>query len=295
MAFTSDSVRLFLAVLDRGSFSAAARCLGRVPSAVSMGIANLEADLDLQLFDRSGREPVPTDAARALEPQARDIADGLRRIEAHALSLHAGLERRLCLAVADELLTGPWRDPLGPLAQAFPALEVEVVSGPQDEMIHRLHAGEVNLAVVFERPSMDDRESFQEVGQEILIAVSAPGHRLSAAPRPRVEDLMSIRQIAVAGRDRSRLDPRLAIGRHLWRTDSHLAALGLVQAGLGWAFLPRSLAAPQIDEGRLVEIALAGMSNELRLWVDVVWRNDRPMGLGASRYLELIGRKDREA
>lgn len=291
MAFTSDSVRLFLAVLDQGSFSAAARSLRRVPSAVSMGIANLEAELDLQLFDRSGREPVPTDAARALEPQARHIADGLRRIEAHALSLHAGLERRLCLAVADELLTGPWRDPLGALAAAFPALEVEVVSGPQDEMIRRLHAAEVNLAVVFERPSMDDRESFQEVGQEILIAVSAPGHRLSAAPQPRVEDLMATRQIAVAGRDRSRLDPRLAIGRQLWRTDSHLAALGLVQAGLGWAFLPRSLAGPHIAEGRLVEIALAGMSNELRLWVDVVWRNDRPLGLGASRYLELIGQR----
>ena len=71
MAFTSDNVQVFLAVLDQGSFSAAARALGRVPSAVSMAVANLEAELDLQLFDRTGREPRPTDAARALEPQVR--------------------------------------------------------------------------------------------------------------------------------------------------------------------------------------------------------------------------------
>lgn len=45
MNFSSDSIQLFLAVLERGSFSAAARALGKVPSAVSMGIANLEAEL----------------------------------------------------------------------------------------------------------------------------------------------------------------------------------------------------------------------------------------------------------
>ena len=57
MPFAADQIPLFLAVLDAGSFSAAARKLGRVPSAVSMAIAQLEAELDLQLFERSGREP----------------------------------------------------------------------------------------------------------------------------------------------------------------------------------------------------------------------------------------------
>ena len=92
MAFNSDSVQVFLAVLDHGSFSAAARALGRVPSAVSMAVAHLEAELALQLFDRRGREPRPTDAARALEPSARQIALQLRALHAHALSLTQGLE-----------------------------------------------------------------------------------------------------------------------------------------------------------------------------------------------------------
>ena len=65
MAFTSDNVLVFLAVLDRGSFSAAARALSRVPSAVSMAIAQLEAELDMPLFDRSGREPPPPAAIAA--------------------------------------------------------------------------------------------------------------------------------------------------------------------------------------------------------------------------------------
>ncbi|HEX7982079.1 MAG TPA: LysR family transcriptional regulator, partial [Duganella sp.] len=124
MAFSSDNVLIFLAVIDHGSFSAAARALGRVPSAVSMAIAHLEAELDLQLFERSSRDARPTEMARALEAEARQMAGQLRRLQAHALSLHQGLERRLTLAIAPELLSAAWGDPLARLADEFPSLEV---------------------------------------------------------------------------------------------------------------------------------------------------------------------------
>ncbi len=291
MAFTSETVRLFLAVLDRGSFSAAARALGRVPSAVSMAIANLEAELDLALFDRSGREPVPTAAARALEPEARAVASGLRRLDAHALSLHAGLERRLRLAVAAELLSTGWDAPLAAIAADYPALEVAVLSGSQDEMLGLLLAGAAELALVFERPTLDDGEAFEEVGEAVLVAVAAPGHALLTAARPpRLGDLADHRQVAVAGRDPARADPRVVLSRAVWRVDSHLAALRLVEGGLGWAFLPEALAAPAVSAGRLARLPIAGATNAVRLWVDVVWRNDRPLGLAARRYVAAIAR-----
>ena len=79
MNFNSDSIELFLAVIERGSFSAAARALGRVPSAVSMGIANLEAELGYPLFDRSHREPYAADAVgderQRTQCRARDQPD----------------------------------------------------------------------------------------------------------------------------------------------------------------------------------------------------------------------------
>ncbi len=84
MAFTSDSLTIFLAVLEAGSFSAAARKLGRVPSAISMAIAQLEAELDLPLFDRTTRKALPTSAALALEPQARQVICQLNLLDAQA-------------------------------------------------------------------------------------------------------------------------------------------------------------------------------------------------------------------
>ena len=288
MALHSDNLLLFLAVLDQGSFSAAARALGRVPSAVSMAVAQMEAELELRLFERSTRELRPTEEARALEPHARQLVARLAQLQAHALALHQGLERRLTLAIAPELLSAAWSEALAQLADEFPALEVDVLSAPQAAVLRMLHAGEIDLALVFERVGFDERESFQELGSERLVAVMAPQHPL-AGQRLRQDQWAELRQIAVARRDAGTADdPRVLVSRRLWRTDSHLATLSLVQAGLGWAFLPQRMVDPLLEAGSLLQIEFENMSNEVRLWVDVVWRRDRPLGLGARRFIALM-------
>ena len=302
MAFSSDSVQLLLAVLDHGSFSAAARALGRVPSAVSMAMAQLEAELDMPLFERTGREPRPTAAARALEPQARLLAAQLLQLNAQALSLTQGLEERLTLAIAPELLAAHWNAPLAALAQEFPLLQVEVLAAPQADALHLLHTGRAQLALVFERPSMDGREGFQEVGVETLVAVMAPQHPVLVAARAaaealgqpagnallREEHLTTTRQIVVAGRDLAHSDPRFVFARHSWRTDNHVAALGLIEAGLGWGWQPRALVQPRIEAGTLVLMPFDNLSNGTELWVDLVWSKERPLGLGAQRFVALV-------
>ena len=303
MAFSSDSVQVFLAALDHGSFSAAARALSRVPSAVSMTIAHLEAELNVQLFDRSGREPRPTAAARALEPQARLLAGQLQQLNAQALALTQGLEERLTLAIAPELLAARWSAPLATLAHEYPLLQVEVLAAPQEDALALLHSGRAQLALVFERPSIDGREGFQEVGTETLVAVMAPQHPVLVAARAaaealgqppasallREEHLTTTRQIVVAGRDLAHSDPRFVFARHSWRTDNHVAALGLIEAGLGWGWQPRALVQPRIEAGTLVLMPFDNLSNGTELWVDLVWSKERPLGLGARRFVALMG------
>lgn len=290
MALSSDNIRVFLAVLDCGSFSAAARRLGRVPSAVSMAIAQLEAELDLSLFDRSGREPRATAAARSLEPLARQVASRIRQLDAHAHALHRGLEQRLVVAVAPELMASAWSRPLPTLAREFPALEVDILTAPQVDALRLVHEGVVHLALVFERPAPDEREAFQELGSEIMVAVMAPEHPLARriGLRLRIEDLIDLRQIVVASRSGGQADPRFVLSRQTWRTDNHLATLRLVQAGLGWAYLPKALVQAPVDAGELMAIEFDNISNQMQLWVDVVWSRERALGLGARRYIELM-------
>ncbi|MDR0226916.1 MAG: LysR family transcriptional regulator [Burkholderiaceae bacterium] len=294
MPFPAEQVPLFLAVLDTGSFSAAARRLGRVPSAVSMAIAQLEAELDLQLFDRSGREPRPTAAARALEPQARLLAEQLQQLNRQAMALHQGLEERLTLVIAPELLSTPWATALAPLVQEFPGLEVEVLVAAQVDALKELHSGRAQLALVFERPAMDGREEFREMGQETMVAVMSTQHPLAVAQQgneaARIDlgQLARTRQILLASRDLTHTDERFVFSHQLWRTDSHLAALSLISAGLGWGWLPHSLVEPLLQTGALLRIPLANLSNGTLRWVDWVWSKERPLGVAARRFVDQL-------
>jgi len=167
---------------------------------------------------------------------------------------------------------------------------VGYLTRPQADPCELLHSGCVQLALVFERTAIDEKEGFQEFSSETLTAVIAPGllATLGSKKRLRPADLLSLRQVVVVGRDEEQVDPRLLLSRQVWRTDNPQTALSLVQAGLGWGYLPRSLTAPHMGPGALVDIGFANMSNEVRLWADVVWIKERPLGLGAQRYIELM-------
>lgn len=301
MAFTSDNVQVFLAVLDKGSFSAAARSLSRVPSAVSMTISLLEAELDIQLFDRSTREPRPTPAALALEPQARLLAQQLQQLNGQAVALHQGLEERLTFAIAPELLSTSWADALAPLVEEFPSLVIEVLAAPQTDALELLHSGRAQLALVFERPAIDGREEFHELGRETLVAVMSPDYAPWRAVRDRekagpdagpeqldIATLALTRQVLVASRDPQQTDLRFVFSHQIWRTDSHLAALALISAGLAWGWLPKSLVESHIHAGSLMEIPLENISNGTTLFVDWVWSREHAPGLGAQRFIALM-------
>src|SRR5689334_16060920 len=97
--YSLDQLAGFLAVVEEGSFSAAGRKLGRVQSAISYGIAQLESALDMQLFDRNGHTPVLTDAGHRLAAEAKLVLAQARDLAEVAARLRAGIEPELRVVV----------------------------------------------------------------------------------------------------------------------------------------------------------------------------------------------------
>src|SRR5579872_2726381 len=94
-----DQLRTFIAAADEGSFSAAGRRLKRAQSVVSQTLANLEAQLGVQLFDRTSRFPMLTDAGRSLLVDARTATASMDLFKARAKGLSGGLEPELSVVV----------------------------------------------------------------------------------------------------------------------------------------------------------------------------------------------------
>jgi DNA-binding transcriptional LysR family regulator len=149
------------------------------------------------------------------------------------------------------------------------------------EAMRMLHEGRVQLALGFERPGLDERETFLEAGSQLLVAVAAPDHPAAAGKKSPLseEQLVNVRQIIVATGGPADSDPRVVLSRRIWHSDNYLATLDLVQQGLGWAYLPKSLVHPLITSGALTEVVFDYMPSQMRLWVDIIWVKNRPLGL----------------
>lgn len=289
MNFSSDNIQLFLSVLDQGSFSAAARALKRVPSAVSMGIGNLEAELGYSLFDRGAREVRPTAQALALEPHARLIAEQLGLLQVHALELSRGLESSLTLAVAPDIDHGPLLAAIARLGERYPLVDISLLSAPQEEALQLLDSGRADLCVAFAGLQVEGHRGFQFIGEESLVATLAPTHpALDGGAIHYLEDLTRVRQILVRSRDLPLADPRPLIGAAHWSTDSFDLALQMVEAGLGWGDLPLSRVAPLLASGRLVRLHFRNTRNALQLPVHILWRKQQPLQQAARLLIEQL-------
>jgi DNA-binding transcriptional LysR family regulator len=94
-----DQLRTFVAAADEGSFSAAGRKLRRAQSVVSQTLANLEAQIGVRLFDRSGRRPTLTGQGSALLERARSVIESMDGFKARARGLSRGLEPELSVTI----------------------------------------------------------------------------------------------------------------------------------------------------------------------------------------------------
>ena len=230
-------VQSFLAVLDAGSLSGAAKALGAQQPTLSRQVAALEAQLGAPLFERTGRGVVPTALALAIADTARRMeagADDLLRHLARKRSASTGTVRITTSQVAASYLLPPV---LAALQAEVPGIQIELVASNQ---LTNLLRREADIAVRMVRPAQTSLVAKKLA--DIPIVACAHESYLARAGTPRKpEELLRHRLI---GFDRDDLLLRgfaavgLTVAREQFalRTDDQLAYGQLVAAGAGVGF-----------------------------------------------------------
>ncbi len=293
MNINQEQLLMFQTVMATGSFSAAARKLGKVPSAVSMSIANLEIDLNLNLFDRIGREPIPTDAAKVLYEKTQLLLIEMNQWKQHAHALSNGLESTLNIVVVSELLHTNWTDYITLLEQNFPSLAINIVSAPQEDALQMLLDQSAQLALMFEREQLDSREQFVELKREALIPVISINHPIAQLNKVSFEQMVQTRQIVVASRDNT-IKPELLFSKEYWRTDNHHSACMMIVRNLCWGVLPLEMfnENPELKK-KLKVLEIYDFTPKFEYYVDLVWSRESNLGAAAQFLIEHI-RKQRK-
>ncbi|MEA3059852.1 MAG: hypothetical protein QOE50_1264 [Sphingomonadales bacterium] len=251
-----DQLRMFVAAADEGSFSAAARRVQRTQSAVSEAILNLEAQLGVALFDRSGRYPKLTNEGVILLADARAVITDVDAMKARAKGIAGGLEAELA-AVVDVFL------PIEAVAEfarefrvQFPAtplrLYVEALGGAVQPVID----GRVSLGIVGSLPTLPQGLVQERVSEVAFMMVAAASHPL-ASNRGTIPKAELARHVQLVLTDRSTLSEGREFGvmsPSTWRLADLFAKHAFLVAGLGWGGMPLQTVAKDIAEGRLVEL-----------------------------------------
>lgn len=294
MGMTLDELATFVCIAELGGFTEASRRLHRSQPAISRRIRELERTLGGELFERSGRRVILTDAGRALLPHARTALAAVRDAE-RAVRDRTGASLELRLAIVGTLADSHIVDALREFTTRFADATVDLRTATSREVSALVRGGDADLGLRYFAPADPTLESLP-IGAEKLHVVVPAGHPVTARRLPDLRTLGTEKWLCFPHERgqpdsyRRVLDRQLAAagiaGASITSVDSLTAQKRLIEAGLGIALMPNSSVHEELRIGSLRAIELT--TPQARLPVVAVRRAGGYDGRAAAAFLEML-------
>jgi DNA-binding transcriptional LysR family regulator len=284
-----DQIAVFLAIVETGSFAAAARRLGRAASVISYAVANLESQLGVILFARAGTaRPQLTDAGRAILSDSRGLAIALDGLLAKARGLTQGLEAEVSFVVDVMLPAKKLVKTLDEFRKKFPTVALRLRVEALGAVTQAVMDGAAAFGVSGPLEIASDLLTRGPAGSVKLLTVAAPDHPLAlmagavsaAIARDHIQLVLTDRSPLTEGRDFG------VVSVKSWRLADLGAKHALLLAGMGWGNMPKPMVNEDLKRGRLVELKIE--TPELSYPFHTVYRSDTPPGPAASWLMERL-------
>ncbi|HET9625671.1 MAG TPA: LysR family transcriptional regulator [Kofleriaceae bacterium] len=277
--FTLDQLRALIAVIEEGSFSAAARKLHRVQSAISASMANLESQLGIPLWDRSSKVAKLTEQGQAVLAAARKVCsevDALRKLTA---GMVLGLEASVSLCVDILFPLTALVDLCERFQTEFPSVDLRVDTQSMTGVSARVLDGSATIGVASPMgvsPGLERRV----LTAIKMVPVVAPNHPFAAIrgqiPNTQLRDAIQLVLSELQGEGHP---DQAVLSTRTWRVRDVHTKHALLRAGLGWGNLPEHLVRDDMRAGRLVRIRVeAWGEDEHTLYLSAVYRGDVTFG-----------------
>ena len=279
---TPDALAMLQTIESAGSFAAAARQLGVVPSALTYRVRQIEDALDVLLYDRSSRQARLTEAGAELLREGGRLLCEIDAVANRVKRVATGWEPQLTLAV-DSIISRPT---MMELCESFfalaPPTRIKLREETLSGTLEALTAGQADLAIgVALEPSTNAGVHSKPLGSMSFVYAVAPHHPLAAAPEPLTDTLLQLhRAVAVADSVQrgSGLTFGLLGGQDVFTVASMQAKLDAQLRGLGGGFLPESMIRSYVETGRLVIRKTERPQRVVRL--SYAWRGATTQGQG---------------
>ena len=289
---TPDALSLLQAVSQTGSFAAAARELGLVPSAVTYRVRQIEDALDVLLFDRSSRQARITEAGAELLREGARLLQEIDAVAKRVRRVATGWESELTIAV-DTVIACPT---LMELAEAFYELDPPTRLRLRDEAVsgtlEALASGRADLAIgIVHEPGTVAGIHSHPLGEVLFVYAVAPHHPLAKTKGPISDEMLQKhRAVAVADTVQNGVAATFGLlaGQDVLTMPSMRAKLDAQLRGLGGGFVPEPMARPYIERGALVVKEIARKTRTVPL--SYAWRSSAMPGRALEWWLAQLER-----
>lgn len=274
-----DQLRVFLVVVEAGSFTAAAKRLNRAISAISYTIANLEQQLGVSLFDRDQtRKPTLTEAGKAILSKAKVVSTGVDDLRASARALLQGLEAELTLVVDVMLPRERLVDAVQAFEATFPTVKLRLHVEALSAVAQLVRQGGAMLGVGGGLLEGESELELIHVGDVEIIPVAAPTHPLAQMRTISPGAARRHRQLVLTVRTPFSEGPDVGIfAADSWRMADLGAKHDLLLAGVGWGNMPEPSVRADLKAGRLVRLKLPEAKSATYSF-QAIYRTDQPPG-----------------
>ncbi|QSQ17874.1 LysR family transcriptional regulator [Myxococcus landrumensis] len=288
---TLDQLRAFVTVVEEGSFSAAARKLRRVQSAISTSMANLEAQLGVLLWDRSTKVATLTAQGQAVLASTRRVlaeVDGLRRL---TTGMTLGLEASVSLCLDAFFPVKALVSLCANFTQEFPAVDLRIDTQVMSAVSARVLDGTATLGVVTPAGLARGLE-VQALSPIRVHPVVSPSHPLAAIKgRIASRHFVDAIQIVLSECENDGVSDQVGLSPRTWRVGDLNTKHEMLRAGLGWGNLPEHLIREDLRKGKLVTLRPAAWGDhENSLNLLVIHRSDAVFGPAHRWLMEQLAR-----
>lgn len=258
-----QQLKYFVVCAELGSFSAAARKLGKAQSVVSQAISNLEVDLGLPLFDRSTRKPMLTKQGVQLLAHAQATLIQSQELESAAVALSTGDESELTIVVDPALLQPKLYQLLENFCLRYPATNLILNVTNSDEIPRVVEQQNAQFGLMLIDGSMPTGVELGLLGHLPFYVVVHPNHPLTQLSSVTRAELAKYRQLLVRSAEKksTALLPEIS-PKKFWSNDFE-ALKHMAEYNFGWCYLPAHIAQPSINNGRLIRLPV---SFDIKTW-----------------------------
>ena len=266
------NLQAFIAVAETNSFSEASEHLFLTQPAVSKRVSSLEAELDVQLFDRIGRKVTVTEAGSSLLPRARNILQQVEDSKRAIQNLSGHVAGKLSIGTSHHIGLHRLPPVLRAFTHAYPEVELDLHFMDSEEACYAIEHGELEMGIV--TLPLEPAKVLQtyEVWPDPLDIIVNQSHPLALLEKVTAKQLAKhsailptrgtyTRQIFEHTMRKHKLELKVGLSTNYLETIKMM-----VSVGLGWSVLPRSMI-----NNELKTLSIEGIKLERKL--GLVWHS----------------------